>query len=322
MIGAVEIPVGIAGPLLYRKGDHEEFVYTAAGTLEGALLASMNRGAKVISNSGGFTAAVIHQKMIRSPLFIFTSLSESIIFKNWIEANFDRIKNKVEHYSNHARLQSVLTFVTGKGVHLKFVYTTGDASGQNMTTTCTWHGVLWINQHFTAECHIEPVHFVIEGNGASDKKVSSFSMMHGRGVHVVAECELEEQVIEKVLRTNSADFVRCYNQSRVLSQLDGMIGYNINVANAIAAIFVATGQDLACIHESGTGVLNVEKTEKGLYCSLNLPSLVIGTVGGGTHLAKQNEALSIMNCAGSGAPRPIRIILPCLRTMKTNATTA
>lgn len=299
-IGSVEIPVGIVGPLLFRNGDKEELVYTAAAALEGALIASMNRGAKAISLSGGFSAAFIHQKMIRSPLFIFSNLQESIVFKNWVETQFEQIKHKVEHYSNHAKLQSIATFVTGKGVHLKFTYTTGDASGQNMTTTCTWHGLLWISKAFEEATGIAPEHFVIEGNGASDKKVSAFSMMHGRGVHVVAECELDEDVIAKVLRTTSTDFIRNYSQSRVLSQLDGMVGYNINVANAVAAIFAATGQDLACIHESATGILNIEKTERGLYCSLNLPTLVIGTVGGGTHLSKQQEALQIMQCDGAG----------------------
>jgi hydroxymethylglutaryl-CoA reductase (NADPH) len=299
-IGSVEVPVGLVGPLLYNDGDTAEMVYTAAGTLEGALIASMNRGVKAISKSGGFTAAVIHQKMIRSPLFIFSSLKESIVFRSWIEKQFAHIKYITEQYSNHAKLQSIQSSVTGRSVHLKFVYTTCDASGQNMTTTCTWHGILWIRKKFAEECGIEPVHFVIEGNGASDKKVSHFSMLHGRGIHVVAECELEEQVIERVLRTNSADLVRCLNQSRVQSQLDGMMGYNINVANAIAAIFVATGQDLASIHESSIGILNIEQSEKGLYCSLNLPSLVIGTLGGGTHLPAQQEALKLTNCQGKG----------------------
>ncbi|MBS1660285.1 MAG: phosphotransferase [Bacteroidetes bacterium] len=296
-IGSVEIPVGLVGPLLFN-GD--EMVYAPAVTLEGALVASMNRGAKAVSKSGGFRAVVVHQKMTRSPMFIFDSLSESVAFQQWVSLHFDQIRFVAEQYSNHAKLQAIVPVITGKAVHLKFVYTTGDASGQNMTTTCTWHAILWINRQFMEESGIEPVHFVIEGNGASDKKVSYSSLSHGRGVHVIAECELQEAVIEKVLRTSSADFIRCINQSRVLNQLDGMVGYNINVANAIAAIFAATGQDLASIHESSVGVLNIEQSPNGLYCSLSLPSLVIGTVGGGTHLAKQQEALGLMGCAGAG----------------------
>lgn len=300
LVGSVEIPVGLVGPLLFKNSDAGEMVYTLAATLEGALVASMNRGAKALSISGGFSAYVLHQKMIRTPMFIFKNLHESMIFKTWTEANFDNIKHVAEQYSNHAKLASILPFVVGKSVHLKFVYSTGDATGQNMSTACTWHATLWIQKNFEQQKSIEIVHFVIEGNGASDKKVSGFSMNHGRGIHVVAEAHLREDVINKILRTTSDDIVRCFNQSLAMSRLDSMVGYNINVANTIAAIFAATGQDLGSIHESSCGVLNVEKTDDGLYLSLNLPTLVIGTIGGGTHLKCQREALELMNCYGNG----------------------
>jgi hydroxymethylglutaryl-CoA reductase (NADPH) len=300
-IGSIEIPIGLVGPLLFNNNNNkEEYVHTLLGTLEGALVASMNRGAKCVSLSGGFSASVIHQKMIRTPMFIFESLREGVQFIAWVKDRFKEIKKIAESYSNHAKLESINPFLIGKSVHLKFVYTTGDASGQNMTTSCTWQSVLWIQDQFEKDTEVNIIHSIIEGNGASDKKVSNFSINHGRGIHVVAEVHLKEEVIEKVLRTSSKEFVRCFGQSVAMSQIDGMVGYNINVANAIAGIFAATGQDLGCIHESSCGVLNIEQTEDGLYLSLNLPSLVIGTVGGGTHLSKQREALSIMGCAGNG----------------------
>lgn len=299
-IGSVELPIGLAGPLLFNENGAEEYVYAPIGTLEGALVASVNRGAKVVTQSGGFNAVVVHQKMVRSPMFVFRNLAECVGFKTWVEAHFEAIKAVAEQFSNHANLQKIDAIIASRSVHLKFVYTTGDASGQNMTTTCTWHSVLWINENFKAKNGYEAVHYVIEGNAASDKKVSNYSASQGRGVHVIAECELLEHEIQKVLRVTSDDFLRCLSQSLVMSRLDGMFGYNINVANAVAGIFVATGQDLASIHESSTGILNMEKTEKGLYCSLHLPSLVIGTLGGGTHLSKQKEGLALMDCQGSG----------------------
>ncbi len=299
-IGSVEVPVGLAGPLLFNQKNQQEYVYAPIGTLEGALVASMNRGAKVVSRSGGFQAIVVHQKMVRSPMFIFKNLDECVVFKKWVDAHFETIKDKAEQYSNHAKLQNIESTIASRSVHLKFVYTTGDASGQNMTTTCTWHATLWINAQFKAENGLEAVHFVIEGNAASDKKISQYSMSQGRGIHVIAECELLEAELQKVLRVSADDFLQSLMPSLTMSRLDGMFGYNINVANAIAGIFVATGQDLASIHESSTGILNMEKTEKGLYCTLHLPNLVIGTLGGGTHLPKQKEALQLMDCQGTG----------------------
>lgn len=299
-IGSVEIPIGLAGPLLFNEKEKSDFVYAPAGTLEGALVASMNRGAKVVSKSGGFNAVVVHQRMVRSPMFIFRNLEECVIFKNWVENNFQEIKNIAEQYSNHADLKTISPFIANRSVHLKFIYSTGDASGQNMTTTCTSHAIHWVNENFQKKCGIKPIQFVIEGNAASDKKVSHYSINQGRGIHVIAECELSDHEIEKVLRVKSEDMLRGLGKSQTMSRLDGMIGYNINITNALAAIFVATGQDLASIHESGVGILNMEKIEGGVYCSLHLPSLVIGTVGGGTQLLRQNEALRMMDCAGTG----------------------
>ena len=298
-IGSVEIPLGIVGPLLFKQKEKEEFTYAVAGTLEGALIASMNRGAKAISRSGGFNAAVLHQKMIRAPFFILKNLKDAVFFKNWIENHFLLIKEVTKKHSNHANLTEIEAYIIGRNVHLKFIYSTGDASGQNMTTTCTWHAMLWVAENFTKGTDINIEHFIIEGNASSDKKVSQASFLTGRGIHVVAECFLEETIINKILRTNSDDILRYFGASLSMSKINGMSGYNINVANAIAAIFVATGQDLASIHESANGILNIEKTKTGLYLSLNLPSLVIGTVGGGTHLEKQKEALEIMGCFGN-----------------------
>jgi hydroxymethylglutaryl-CoA reductase (NADPH) len=125
-------------------------------------------------------------------------------------------------------------------------------------------------------------------------------MQNGRGTHVISECFLSNEIIEKTLRTTADDMFRSYNHSMAISRMDGMIGYNINVANTIAGIFAATGQDLACIHESSTGILQMEQTSEGLYVSLSLPNLVVGTVGGGTHLPAFAKILELMNCKGIG----------------------
>lgn len=299
-IGSIEIPVGLVGPILYNENGKNEYVHTAVATLEGALVASMNRGVKCLSLAGGYNAHVIHQKMVRSPMFLFNNIGESIVFKKWTEDNFINIKKIAESFSNHATLLKIEPFVIGKSVQLKFVFRTSDASGQNMTTNCTWHAVLWIKNHFSLNTNVQIQNYIVEGNGASDKKVSYYALNQGRGIHVAAEAFISEECINSVLRTSSTEFLKYFQQSIAMSSLDGMVGQNINVANAVAGIFAATGQDLGSIHESSTGVLNLEKTESGIYVSLNLPSLVIGTVGGGTHLSGQREALEMMGCCGKG----------------------
>lgn len=300
-IGTVEIPVGLVGPLLFNQKDKEsEWVHTAVATTEGALVASMNRGAKAISQCGGFKAHVLHQKMLRAPTFAFASLDESLAFNNWIELKYDKIKSLTKEQSNHAELIEIKKVVVGKVVHLKFIYSTCDASGQNMTSSCTWHACLWIQDQFQHETGLEIETFVLDGNGSSDKKVSYYSMQNGRGTHVIAECLLTNDVIEKTLRTTAEDMFRSFNYSMAISKIDGMIGYNINVANVIAGIFASTGQDLACIHESSVAIFQMEQTKEGLYTSLSLPCLVVGTVGGGTHLPGSSKVLELMKCKGNG----------------------
>ena len=197
-IGTVEIPLGLIGPLLFiDKKNTPELVHCAVATSEGALVASMNRGAKAISESGGFEAHIVHQKMVRTPMYTFKRLSESIAFDEWIKSNFKKIKFQAQMHSNHAELLEISSVIIGKIVHLKFVYSTSDASGQNMTTSCTWNACLWIEENFEIETSIEILNFVIEGNGASDKKVSFYAMQNGRGCHVISECFLKNEEILK-----------------------------------------------------------------------------------------------------------------------------
>jgi hydroxymethylglutaryl-CoA reductase (NADPH) len=299
-IGSVEIPVGILGPLLFNENDKQEVVFGTAATLEGALVMSMNRGARAISESGGFKASIAWQKMTRAPMFLFETKAEARLFRKFAKNNFDEIKKVAESYSNHARLLKITSIRKKKVVHLRFIYTTGDASGQNMTTTCTWHAMLYLVEAFRKKSGINPIDFIIEGNGSSDKKVSLYTIASGRGIRVTASCILKEEVIAHVLRTTSTKLMRCFKASRKLARQNGMIGYNINVANAISSIFAATGQDLGCVHESSVGILEFKKVKEGLSAKLTLPNLVIGTVGGGTHLPKQSQALELMGCHGPG----------------------
>jgi hydroxymethylglutaryl-CoA reductase (NADPH) len=299
-IGSVEIPVGLIGPVLLKEKDREELVYGGAATLEGALVASMNRGAKAASLSGGISTKVVHQRMTRCPMFTFQNNDQANQFARWVNSHFPGIKKEAEMHSNHAQLLSIDPVVMNAHVHTRFYYTTGDASGQNMTTTCTWHAMLYIVKAFEEVYGSLIQNYIIEGNGSSDKKVSKQSVNNGRGVHTVAECHLQEAVINKVLRTTSEAIMDCYAPSVKLAKEDCMFGYNINVANAVAAIYAATGQDLACIHESAVANLHLEKTDDGLFLRLTLPCLVIGTVGGGTSLPKQHEVLKLMKCDGKG----------------------
>ncbi len=300
-IGSVEVPVGLAGPL-HIKGVHAGGLYYAPmATSEGALVASATRGATALSRSGGVTARVLGQRMMRVPMFGFDCMSSALFFAEWVRDHFHELSREVGKYSNHAHLVEVQAQVMGRNVHVHFVYETGDAAGQNMTTTCTWQACQWILSELKRFNGVRVESFLIEANLSNDKKVTYQTYLKGRGVRVMAEVVLREDICRKVLKVSPAQLVKAYQNFVAGSIAAGMVGFNINVANVVAAMFTALGQDIACVHESALAHLNMELTDGGdVYCTMTMPSLVIGTVGGGTNLPQQRECLALIDCAGPG----------------------
>jgi hydroxymethylglutaryl-CoA reductase len=218
-------------------------------TTEGALVASATRGAKAISRSGGCTTKVLSQQMLRAPLFIFSDMKGALMFTNWVRDHVPEIRAEALKVSQHADLLSVEPFLIGRMVHVRFLYETGDAAGQNMTTATTWRACRWLMEQMTQFDEIMFENFIIEANMSGDKKVNYLSFISGRGTRVTAECHIEREVLRKVLKVTPEQLALCNAGFMAGSVQVGMIGYNINVANVIAAIFTATGQDIACVHE-------------------------------------------------------------------------
>jgi NADP-dependent 3-hydroxy-3-methylglutaryl-CoA reductase len=311
LLGSVEIPVGIAGPL-HVKGEHANgLFYAPMATTEGALVASATRGATALSRCGGVTARVLGQRMLRVPVFVLEDLSMALFFAEWVKDHQSEIAEQTRRYSNYADLVDLQTQVLGRAVHVHFIYETGDAAGQNMTTTCTWQACQWIFQEMWRFDGLNFENFLVEANLSNDKKVTYQSFLKGRGIRVLAECVLTEEICTQVLKVTPRQLVDAYNQVVCGSIAAGMVGININIANVIAAIFTATGQDIACVHESAIGHLHMElieldaadefarKPRQRIYATLMLPSLVVGTVGGGTNLPQQKECLQLLGCAGA-----------------------
>lgn len=310
LIGSVEIPVGIAGPLHIKGGHANGLFYAPMATTEGALLASATRGATALSRSGGVNVRVIGQRMLRVPVFVLSDLNSALFFAEWVKDHYNEIAEQTRKYSNYANLVEINTELMGRTVHVQFVYETGDAAGQNMTTTCTWQACQWVIAQMQQFAGIEFENFMIEANLSNDKKVTYNSFLKGRGVRVLAECLLTDDVCQKVLKVTPKQLFTAYNQFIGGSIASGMVGMNINIANVIGAMFTATGQDIACVHESSIGQLYLELTDDNeVYATLRLPSLVVGSVGGGTSLAQQRECLEMIGCAGPGCSHKLAEVI-------------
>ncbi len=310
LIGSVEIPVGVAGPLHIRGNHAKGLFYAPLATSEGALVASATRGATALSRSGGVSTRVLGQHMMRVPVFVFDTMSNAMFFADWVKDQFELLVREARRYSNYAELQSVQAYVLGRNVHVYLIYRTGDAAGQNMTTTCSWQICQWILKSLQKFKGLTVENFLIEANLSNDKKVTYQSFLRGRGIRVVSESVLTAEACKQVLKVEPAQLVSAYNYMLAGSIAAGMIGMNVNVANIIAAMFTSLGQDIACVHESSLAQLHIELNEAGdVYCTMMLPSLVIGTVGGGTNLVQQRECLEMLGCAGPGKAHKLAEII-------------
>lgn len=300
-IGSVEVPLGIAGPLKVNGQRANGVFYAPIATSEGALIASMSRGAYALSTAGGVTTRVLAHRMMRVPLFLFSDLSKAVLFAAWVQEHSIEIKAEAEKHSNYAKLMELTPQVFGKAVHVHFVYETGDAAGQNMTTSCTWQACLWILKRLKHHKDLELEKFVVEGGLSSDKKVSYLSLIKGRGLKVQAEALVPARIVRRILKTTPNDIKEIWNQFAIGAAGAGIIGLNVNIANAIAGLFVSTGQDIACVHESALATTFFDVTRDGdLYVCMSMPTLPIGTIGGGTRLPHQRECLEMLGCSGPG----------------------
>lgn len=286
LIGATQIPLGVAGPLKVNKKDF----FVPLATTEGALVASVSRGCKAITESGGAFAEVELVGTTRGPVFETRGIQHGLKIKKWVEKNFKKLAEQAEKTSSHLKLLKIDSQILGKNLFLRFYYDTGDAMGMNMVTIATEQAVKLIEQNAAAKC------IALAGNFDIDKKPSYLNFILGRCKKVWAECILPKKIVINILKVAPREIVEVVEKKCHLgSMLSGSLGFNSHFANIIAAIFAATGQDLAHVVEGSLGVTTAEVLENGdLYFSIYLPDLMCGTVGGGTHLPTQQEALKIM----------------------------
>jgi hydroxymethylglutaryl-CoA reductase (NADPH) len=294
--GVAQVPLGFAGPLTI-KGEHAqgEFIIPMA-TAEGTLVASYNRGMKILNLSGGAEVTVIGDAMQRAPVFVFDDARGARNFVRWVNEHMDEIRDHAEATSSVAKLSYIDPYLAGKFAFLRFNFTTGDAAGQNMVGRATFAASSWILDNFEGVRH-----FYLESNLATDKKASQVNVMHTRGKRVVAEATIPAEVLIQHMRVKPEQLFYHFNVANVGAILSGANNNGAHSANGITAMFIATGQDVANVAESSAGILYCELTPKNdLYIALTIPSLIVATYGGGTSLATQREALELLGCYGRG----------------------
>ncbi len=295
-VGTIKIPVGVAGPIRVNGAHAQGDYYVPMATTEAALVASYSRGAQIVSDAGGCTAVTVSEGISRAPGFAFNSLHEAGQFIAWVLGRLPEIKAVADATSRFARLSDVRVSLEGNHVYLILDFTTGDAAGQNMVTIAAQA----VCEHVARNCPTPARYAFVEANHSGDKKASAQSFITGRGRSVTAEVRIPETLVVTRLHATSVMMANYWSMSAIGGVLSGTIGVQGHYANGLAAIYLACGQDVACVAESAVGVTRFETTEDGLYASVTLPNLVVGTVGGGTALPSQHACLELLGLAGPG----------------------
>ncbi len=295
-IGVAQVPIGLAGPLRV-SGEHARGdFYIPMATTEGTLVASYNRGMRLVAECGGVTTTVVRHRMQRSPVFECANALEARRLGDWVQAHFAEVKAAAETTTRVGQLVAITPFIVGRLLYLRFDYTTGDAAGQNMVGKATLAGCQWI-----AATYPDPVGFVLSGNIDTDKKHSQLNTLLTRGKRVVAEIVLRRDRLQAIMGVDTAALFHMRQISQTGAFFAGSANNGAHSANALAALFIATGQDVANVAESHAAVVYAQLQADGdLYWSITLPSLIVATYGGGTGLPTQRECLDLLGCYGTG----------------------
>ncbi len=295
-LGVAQVPIGLAGPVLV-DGEHAqgEF-FVPMATAEGTLVASYNRGMKLTRLAGGVKTTITDDCMQRAPAFTFESARGARDFGIWLKEHFDEIKVAAETTTKSGKLRNIEQYSASRILFTRFNYTTGDAAGQNMTGKATATACAWITENYPGIKR-----FQLEAQFATDKKASQINLLNTRGKRVVAEVTLSNDLLVEHMHATSRQLFAARLTSTLGGYMSGVVNNGAHAANGIAAVFMATGQDVANVAESHQAAVYAEVTEDdSYYFSVTLPSLIVATYGGGTGLATQRECLELMGCYGSG----------------------
>jgi hydroxymethylglutaryl-CoA reductase (NADPH) len=295
-IGAIQMPLGVAGPIRINGEHARGDFYVPLATTEGTLVASYSRGMRAISESGGVKTTVVKHSMQRAPVFLFEDAMQAREFASWLDSNLETIRQVAESTTSSGKLIEIEQYPIANMLYTRFCYTTGDAAGQNMTGKATLVACEWIRKN-----HPLKPEYMLSGAIDTDKKHSAMNMIRTRGKRVIAEFTLKKEVAQALLKVNPKDLYR-YRQIAAVGAIQSGAAYSgAHSANGIAALFIATGQDEANVAESHAGITYAQLLDNGdYYWSVTLPAIICATYGGGTGLPAQRECLEMLDCYGTG----------------------
>lgn len=314
-IGVTRVPVGLAGPLDLHGDGFDDTVHVPLATTEGTLVASTCRGMKVLRASGGAQTRVVREGVIqRAPVFECIDIESATALARSLEPELPMLASCVTETTKHGRLVDARSFQVGRHVHLRLSLRTGDAAGQNMVSVAAARCVETIMARHGAGVR----RVMLEGGFSGEKVPSNLNMLFGRGWAVVASARIPGDVLFQHTRATPRaleELLQVYGNAALQS---GQGNSHASLINILPAIYIATGQDVASVPEScmAQNAISYRADTDTLCWEVHCPNLVLATVGGGTALPTQADALALMGCLGTG--RAARLAQICAATALAN----
>ena len=293
-IGVAQVPMGVAGPVLIHGQNAQGLFYVPMATTEGALIRSYERGMVALTKAGGVQTALLVNENQTAPSFFFDDVAQAAAFPRWLDEHVADLRDAAAATTRHGKLTSVRCYQTGRQVIVNFGFHTGDAQGMNMIVRATESACQWIKSHY------EGTRYFLFSGMCGEKRASGFLMSRGKGKRVTAGALIPHDVLRLYLHATADQMFRLWQSTVVGNIQAGAIGYTGHAANGLAAIFIATGQDVANVVNSSCAATVFEPHPEGLFVSTTLSALSVATVGGGTGIPTAGEALRIMDCVGKG----------------------
>jgi len=294
-IGAAQMPLGVAGPLLVHGTHANGAFYVPLATTEGALVRSYERGMVMLTRAGGVTSRIFVDENVVCPTFSFETVEDAHRFAASLPGHFEALRAAAESTTRHGRLTKVDARPSGRSVIVSFHYHTADAQGMNMIVKATAQAAEWLVSSGAA------ARYRVFSGMSSEKRASGFLLAGGKGKTAVAGALVPAAVLHAYMRVTPRQVVEMWHDTMIGHLQANAIGFNAHYANGLTAIFIACGQDVANVANAAVGITDYELTPDGdLYASVTLPSLTVATVGGGTGLGTSVECLRMLGCAGGG----------------------
>jgi len=303
LIGFAQVPVGIAGPLVVHGEGGRHECYVPMATTEGAAVASYSRGMAVLAAAGGARARVLSDGLSQHPILVYRDGEAARGAAREACESLAAWRELVAGITRHGALESVQPSVLGRRLVLRLVLATGDAIGINMAA----HAAELCSGDLARRTGA--LERYVHGQDV-EKRANARALVEGRGRSVAAEAVVPRGEVERRLRVTPEALAACLRTYAVGFAQLGTQNWLVQAANGLAAVMLACGQDVAYLTESSTGLLDLEVTPEGdLYASAWLPSLLVGTVGGGSGQGTAAECLDLLGCRGSGGARRFAEIL-------------